>query len=141
MALQLLRDKNVFPTPDVLEKALGKRGCAAWTELLDTLTGEDYGLAFEWRFYNDGKAWLGKATYKKKTIFWLSVYEGFFRTNFYFTEKTRGGVLELNIDGKIKATFAEVEAAGRMVQLPLLISTKRQIKDALELIRYKKTLK
>ncbi len=106
METQLLRDQDIFPTEDVLEKVLGKR-YVIYKKLIDTVTGEDYGLALEWRFYNDGKAWLGKATHKKKTIFWLSVWEGFFRTNFYFTEKTRGGILELNIDEKLKTDFAE----------------------------------
>ncbi len=138
---KILRDKNVFPTPEVMVEALGKRCAAVLAELIETITGDEYGLTFEWRFYNDGKTWLGKAVYKKKTVFWLSVYEDCFRANFYFTEKTRGGVLDLNVDDRIKAGFAAAEMSGKMVQLPLPVSKKSQLKDVLELVRYKKMLK
>ena len=140
MENRLLRDKDVYPSPEVLQNALGKR-CVILKELLDTITGEEYGLTFEWRYYNDGKSWLGKAVYKKKTVFWLSVWSGYFQTNFYFTEKTRGGVMDLNIDDDIKAAFAKTEATGKLVPLSLKIDKKRQLKDMLEIVKYKKTLK
>ena len=87
MSTLILCDKTVVPTPETLEAALGKRRCAVLLELIDTVTGESGGLEFQWRFYGDSKSWLGKATYKKKTIFWLSVYDDGLRVNFYFTEK------------------------------------------------------
>ncbi|PKP08994.1 MAG: hypothetical protein CVU09_13085 [Bacteroidetes bacterium HGW-Bacteroidetes-4] len=37
----------------------------------------------QWRYYNDGKAWLCKVSYKKKTVFWLSVWEAYFKVAFY----------------------------------------------------------
>jgi hypothetical protein len=37
----------------------------------------------QWRYYNDGKAWLCKVSYKKKTVFWLSVWEACFKVAFY----------------------------------------------------------
>lgn len=141
MKTQLLRDKDIFPSPEVLQHALGKRCHAVLEELLDTLTGEDFGLTFEWRFYNDGKAWLGKAVYKKKTIFWLSVWDGYFQTGFYFTEKTRAGVMELEIDDTIKNDFATAEATGKLIPLSLKIDKKRQLKDVLKIVGYKKALK
>ncbi len=141
METQLLRDQNIFPTEETLEAALGKRLSVVLKEMIDAVTSEKIGLAFEWRFYNDGKAWLGKATYKKKTVFWLSAYEGYFRTNFYFTAKTRGGVLNLDIDGETKAMFAASEMSGKMVRLSMMVAKKTQIKEVLELVRYKKTLK
>lgn len=145
MKTQLLRDKDVFPSPDVLQDVLGKR-YAVLKELLDTITGEEYGLDFEWRYYNDGKSWLGKATHgkktaKKKTIFWLSVWDGYFQTGFHFTEKTRGGIMELNIDDGVKSAFAQAEATGKLVPLSLKIDKKRQLKDVLEIVKYKRTLK
>jgi hypothetical protein len=31
----------------------------------------DASINLEWRYYKDGNAWLGKATYRKKTVpFW-----------------------------------------------------------------------
>lgn len=136
----ILRDENIFPVEDVLRKVLGKR-YAAYRELIDTITGKDYGLALEWRFYKDGGAWLGKAIFKKKTVFWLSVWDGFFRTSFYFTEKTRDGVMDLDIDEAVKSAFAASEATGKLVPLSFKIDKKRQIKDVLAIVSYKKALK
>lgn len=178
METQLLRDENVFPTQEVLQKALGKR-YAVYKELIDTITGDNYDLTLEWRFYKDGKAWLGKVEYTKpkkhifstktgetrndatisrvnstngssnkspsstgkKTIFWLSIWEGFFKIGFYFTEKTRGGVMDLDIDKEIKTSFADAEAVGKLILLSLNIDKKRQIRNVMEIIKYKKTLK
>lgn len=140
METQLLNDQNVYPAPEVLQKALGK-SYAVLQELIETIIGKEYGLTFEWRFYKDGKSWLGKAVYNKKTVFWLSVWDGYFKTGFHFTEKTRSGVMNLNIDKTIKSAFAEAEATGKLVPLPLKIDKKRQLKDVLEIVRYKKTLK
>ena len=65
----------------------------ALEELINMMTGDDYGLSFDWRFYNDGKAWLGKTVCKKKTILWFSVWESIFMTSFYFMEKARAGIM------------------------------------------------
>ena len=51
----------------------------------------------EWRYYNDGKAWLCKVVNKKKTVFWLSIWEHYFKTSFYFTEKHLESIDALNI--------------------------------------------
>ena len=140
METLLLKNKDIFPTEEVIQKALGK--CyAIYRELIDAITGDEYGLTLEWKFYNDGKAWLGKAAHKKKTIFWLSVWEDFFKISFYFTEKTRGGVMELTIDDGIKSSFSKMETAGKLVPLQMDIWRKKQLKDALEIVKYKKTLK
>jgi hypothetical protein len=69
------------------------------------------------------------------------VYENYFRTNFYFNAKTRDGVLDLNIDEKIKLAFAEAEMPGKNIQLPFFVATKKQLHDVMEVIRYKKMLK
>ena len=141
MKTQLLKDKDVYPSPEVLQNALGKQRYAVLKELIDTITDKEFGLTVEWKFYNDGKAWLGKAVYKKKTIFWLSVWDGCFKTGFYFTEKTRGGVMELDIDSGIKVAFAQAKAAGKLILLSFDIDKKRQLKDVFEVAKYKKTLK
>ncbi len=136
----LLNDPDVFPTPEVLAKTLGK-SYAVFEELVAMITGTEFDLTFEWRFYNDGKAWLGKVGYKKKTIFWLSAWDGYFQATFLFTEKTKPGVMELPIDETLKNEFAQNQPMGKLIALPVKVTKKKQIKDVLELVRYKKELK
>lgn len=84
----LLRDPDVEPTDKVIEDSLGKDAYEIYKTLIEVITGK-YKLAYEWRFYKDGNAWLCKVTNKKKTVFWLSLWEIFIKTGFYFTEKTK----------------------------------------------------
>jgi hypothetical protein len=140
MKKPLLNDPDIFPSTEVLAETLGK-SFAVFEELSNVITGSDYGLTLEWKYYHDGKAWLCKVCSAKKTIFWLSVWDGFFKTGFYFTEKTRPGVMELPIDENIKAEFAQSQSAGKLIPLSMEITKKKQLKDVLEIIRYKKGLK
>jgi hypothetical protein len=138
MTPQLLKDPNVFPDEVVLKKSLN-RAYPAYEELVSATRSA--GLEMTWRFYNDGKAWLCKVSYKKKTMFWLSVWDGLFKTSFYFTEKTRSGVMSLAIDKNVLAAFSDVKSTGKLVPLRMAIGKKSQVRDVMLLAGYKKSLK
>jgi hypothetical protein len=136
----LLRDPKVFPGPEVLKDSL-KEAYPVYEELLASITGPEYGLVPEWRFYNDGKAWLCKVAYKKKTIFWLSVWDEFFKVSFYFTMSTAKGVTDLAIRKSIRDKLISAKPIGKLIPLVVDIRKKAQLKDLLKLIDYKKSLK
>ncbi len=136
----LLREKETEPTDKVLENVLGKELFIIYQELIEIFTNE-FSLETQWRFYKDGKAWLCKVVYKKKTILWLSIWENYIKTGFYFTEKTGIGVLGLDIDHKIKAAFEVAEPVGKLIPLIIDINQQKQIEDLKEVIKYKKGLK
>ncbi len=136
----LLREKEIEPTDKVLENALGKELFIIYQELIKIFTNE-FSLEPQWQFYKDGKAWLCKVVYKKKTILWLSIWENYIKTGFYFTEKTGIGVLELDIDNKIKEVFKMAKPIGKLIPLIIDIDQQNQIKDLKEVVRYKKGLK
>lgn len=136
----LLRNAAVEPTDEALKDALGTNLFAVYQELLN-ITTNDFGLEYGWRYYNDGKSWLFKAVHKKKTIYWLSVWDGFIKTSFFFTEKTRAGIFDLPINEEIKEVFSKTEAAGKLIALIIDIYQKEQLDDFRELIKYKKSLK
>ena len=136
----LLREKEIVPTENVLENALGKELFNIYQEIIQIFTDE-FSLEPQWNFYKDGMAWLCKVVYKKKTILWLSVWENYIKTGFYFTEKTGLGVLELDIDHKIKEEFEVAKPIGKLIPLIIDIDQQNQIKDLKEVVRYKKGLK
>lgn len=138
--IMLLREAEIEPTDEVLEKVLGKEVFEVYRELLKD-TSTEFGLGHEWRFYKDGKAWLFKATCKKKTIFWLSIWEKFIKTSFYFTEKTRSGIFDLPISGEIKESFSKTESVGKLIPLVFDIEQKKQLNDFRKIVKYKKSLK
>ena len=101
---QLLRDPDIKPSRDVIAKALGEAN-AAYLTFINELASHD--IQLEWRYYNDGKAWLAKGLYKwtgarggqkENTVFWLSIWDSFFKVTIYFPEKNRGEVLRLPLD-------------------------------------------
>lgn len=140
METRLLREKEVYPTKEVLEKALGG-SYLAFNEFIETISNEKFALVPDWRYYKDGKSWLCKVSIKKKTVCWISVWNSFFKAGFYFTEKTRLGINELNIDNNIKEEFSQSKNIGKLIPLVINVSRKEQIDDVLAIIEYKKKLK
>jgi hypothetical protein len=140
MGTKPLGDSSVFPTNDVLEKVLGKI-YPVYENLMEAIAVPEIGLVHEWRFYKDGNSWLCKVSFKKKTVFWLSVWDKYFQIGFYFTEKTRAGIMELPIDDNLKSKFGKTKTLGKLVPLPIQVTRKKQIKDVIELVKYKKSLK
>jgi hypothetical protein len=136
----LLRDPQVLPTSEVLAEALGN-SYPVFEELMTTVQGHDYGLTTDWNCYKDGKAWLAKSTYKKKTVFWLSVWDGHFKTAFYFTEKNCNGIFEMDIEESIKKDFNAQKPIGKLLPLVIEMKRKEQLADLLKIISYKKGLK
>lgn len=139
-AKMLLRDAGIYPSNEVLEDILGEF-YSVFVCFLETITGDGYDLVIEWRYYNDGKAWLGKAQHKKKTVFWLSVWDGFFKTSFYFTEKHLEAIATLDISESIKEDFYKTRSVGRLIPLILEINHAEQLSDLLTVVRFKKSLK
>ncbi len=137
----LLRDPDVVPTEEVLESTLGKKIFTIYKELERLITNDELSLTYSWNYYKDGKSWLCKVVNGKKTIFWLSAWDGYIKTSFFFTEKIQSGVFDLEIDKNIKQEFKQSKATGKLIPLILDIIEKSQLKDLKEIIKYKKSLK
>jgi len=127
--LQLLRDSSVYPSDGVLSEALGG-GYSAYTRFMNRL--KDSNIETEWRYYNDGKSWLGKNTHKKKTVFWLSVWDGFFKISLFFTEATAAGL-------PVKKAFEP--PVGKLIPLVLSIHSDTDLDEVFKIIEYKRNLK
>ena len=140
METPLLRDPLHLPTDEYIQQHLGI-SFQAFSEMMKTITNNKNGLTPEWNYYKDGKAWLCKVVYKKKTVFWLSVWEAFFKATFYFTEKNCEGVYSLSIDESVKEAFMSAKHVGKFMPLTLIISKPDQIDNLLKIIDYKKNLK
>jgi hypothetical protein len=139
-AAQQLRDKEVFPSANVLTEVLGK-SYPAFEELTARVTAPAYGLTMQWNYYQDGKAWLCKICDKKKTVCWLSVWDQFCKVAFYFVERHVDGLLALEIAEGIKDDFLKQKRIGKLMPLVMDITTTGQLTDLLRIIAYKKALK
>ncbi|HNX88041.1 MAG TPA: DUF3788 family protein [Paludibacteraceae bacterium] len=138
MDTQLLRNKELYPTEEVLQKVL-MDSIQAYNQLVTTIA--ELQAEMIWRYYNDGKSWLCKVQHKNKTIFWLSVWDGYFKTTFYFTEKNCQGIELLDIDQTIRNEFRNNKPIGKFLPLTLTIQNRKQLIDLLKIAEYKRGLK
>ena len=134
-----LNDKNIYPDDQVLGGFLGETK-NIWDIFINLLKQHPL-FSTEWRYYNDGKSWLFKVTKKKKTICWVSVYEKYFKTTFYFTDKAEDLIKNSKLKkelidqflngkryGKIKGLTVNVREASDLEMTKILIEIKEKIK-------------
>jgi len=134
--IKLLKEEGIYPEDHVLEENLGPELFAVYNETAMFLVN-DCGLTLQWNYYRDGKSWLGKVLYKKKTICWLSAWSGHLKLSFYFSAKTRGGLENLKIKKATKQRFLETKPVGKLYPLILRISRSDQLGEFRTIVLYK----
>ncbi len=140
METKLLTDSREYPTEEIIFSHIG-RSKSLWNSLFTIIKTDYPQISTEWRYYNDGKSWLMKAAVKSKTIFWLSIVKGSFRTTFYFGDKAEGSILNSGISPDLKKQFREGKRFGKIRGITIHFKTKKEIENAIELINLKLTLK
>lgn len=143
---QLLRDPEIQPTDDTLAEIIGEK-YGIYVKFISML--KDFDIDVQWRYYNDGKAWLAKGLYKwksirgadkEKTIFWLSIWEGFFKVNFYIAEKAMEGLQNVPISKTSQTMVNAAKPMGKLRFVPIVfeVSSDDLFDDLRVLIDYKK---
>ncbi len=131
-----LNDQSEFPDDAVLARHLG-RAKGAWDSFAAGVGEALPDASFEWRYYNDGKAWLCKLTRKKKTVCWVSVWDEFFRTTFYFTAKNDGDIEGLPIAPGLKDAYRAHKPIGTLKPLTVEVRNKKALDAVFVLVKYK----
>lgn len=129
-----LTDENASPDESVLRKVLG-RSYNAYSELLRLY--DSTGLVYEWRYYRDGKAWLCKVQYKKRTIVWMSAYKGYMKATVYFPERFLEAIYDLDIRDESKEKIKNTRNVGKSKPCIFEIRNKRSIKDLEKVMKFK----
>jgi len=132
----LLNDKSEYPDDEVLLRELDKSK-SIWDEFVNQISTSFAPMSLEWNFYNDGKAWLCKLVYKKKTVCWISVWQGFFKMTFYFTGKNNKDINGLNINLNLKKSYRSNKSFGKLKPLTIDVKAKKALSNVFELVQYK----
>jgi hypothetical protein len=132
----VLTDKDQFPTDEVVFSHIGKSKLH-WEELFNYTRSNYADFSQQWRYYNDGKSWLLKVVKKSKTIFWVSVMNGSFKTTFYFGDKAEESILESNISDDLKDSFKNGKRYGKIRGITTEVKAEADLDDVRELIRLK----
>lgn len=148
--IQLLRNPDIEPTDVVLKESLGD---IYRTYLLFLSLIHQHNIEVVWRYYPDGKAWLAKGIYrwmgkkgsnKEMTVFWCSIWKGFFKIVIYIPEDRREDLLNLPIDNDLKIKIREIKRMGETFRtLPIVfdVHSNEGLESMLQIIVYKKGLK
>lgn len=133
-----LKDKEQFPTPEVLSTIL-KGSFPAYEQLEKELA--DAGTGIEWKYYNDGKAWMGKLMAKKKNLGWLHVYSGFFTVTCFCMEKHLETIAASALPQQVKDQVLGEAFDSKLKPMRIAIRAVEQIADVYKLLDFKKRLK
>jgi len=136
MELPVLKDPQLFPSDEVLISVLHE-SFPAYASLMKSISEPEFSIEPQWNYYKDGNAWLCKNIFKKKTVFWLSVFDRYFKVAFYFTEKTAPFILELDIDPAIKESFTSGKAIGKLLPLVVDVRNSDPLGDVLKIAEVK----
>lgn len=132
----VLTDKNIYPTEEVIFSHI-KKSKTNWISMFRYVHTNYPELNEEWRYYNDGKSWLLKVTFKSKTIFWLAVISNAFRITFYFSEKAIQSFSGYSISKTLEKKIKESKKVGKSTALTFLMSDKQNIDLVKEVIELK----
>ena len=121
-----LTDKSVYPDETVLKAVLGRsyKSYCALQALFDRNE-----MLYEWRYYNDGKAWLCKVQKKKKTILWMSAWKGFLQAAVYIPERHLDRVYELPVSHETKERIRTTRNVGKSKPCIFEIRNQKVLKD------------
>lgn len=132
----LLNEPNVYPGDAVLKEVLGP-AIKTWNTMQKLLSEKFPSVTLGWKYYHDGKAWLCKAQHKKKTVCWISVWDRFFKTTFYFTEKNGPEIARLDIGAALKKRFREYRGKGKLKALTIEMKAIKDLKHFGRIADYK----
>lgn len=135
-----LNNKNKYPDDVVLAHHL-RNTKAVWDEFI-TLLGREYpAITGEWRYYNDGQSWLFKVTRKQGTVCWVSVWDGFFKTTFYFGDKATDLIAASALDQACKTQFTDGKHYGKIRGITVELKTIPDLDAVRQLIAVKLKVK
>ena len=136
MSQPVLHDADVFPTDEIIFAHLGQAR-RLWEQVMDRLTQVCPGAQSQWRYYADGKSWLMKVTFRKKTLCWVSVDAGSFRMTFYFSDKATPLIADSDIPAELKEQFATGRRSGKIRGITVHFTRKADVQAACSLMALK----
>jgi len=129
-----LKDPTIYPNEEVLKKILGK-SYQAFCQLVKLYDNNE--MPYEWRYYNDGKAWLCKVQKNNRTIVWMSAWKGYMQATIYFPEKYINEIYMLRISENTKEIISKTKNVGKSKPCIFEIKNQKILKEFNEVMQFK----
>ena len=135
-----LMDKAEYPDDRVLSRYLCDAK-DAWDAFFTFLESSYPECSADWRYYDDGKSWLCKVVKKSRTVCWLSVYDGRFKTTFYFPSRAENVIANSSIRKTYKEQFVKAKHFGKTRALTVDVRKIADLSTTKKLIAIKDNFK
>lgn len=136
----VLTDPNVQPTDELVFSIIGDNR-VYWQQINDYLYEKHTDISEQWRFYNDGKAWLYRTLRKKNTIFWIGVIKDTFRISFWFGDKAEPVIEDSELPENIKEQFRTTKRYAHSRAVSIEVRSPEDFENVLKLIELKLKIK
>jgi hypothetical protein len=136
----VLSDKNNKPDEALILLVTGDK-MKYWKDLMEYVHDNYTGASGDWNYYNDGKQWIFKMTWKKKTIFWIVLVKESFRVTFYFGDKAEEQIFSSEIPQKLKDDFKNGKRYGKIRAISLEINDMPDIESVKKIAEIKVRMK
>jgi hypothetical protein len=117
----MLSDPNIVPDEDLITSLISEKK-NIWYSIINYSTATYKGSEPVWNYYKDGKQWLFRVLYRKKTIFWAAILKNDFRVTFYFGDKAEPAIMEADLPESIKNDFLTGKRFGKIRAISMLAS-------------------
>jgi len=125
--LSLLKRHRIRP-----KKRLGQ------TFLFKQFIAEEIGdTTEEWKYYGKKLGWTLKKFYKKRNLFFIGMYKGYFKIAFVFGERAVKNVLDSSIAAELKKELSEARKYAEGRGISINVDNDNYLDDVKELIRIK----
>jgi hypothetical protein len=136
MSENVFKTKETEPDEQMIRETLGAN--YAHLENLRWFLKEEIGdTTEEWKYYGQKLGWTLKTFLKKRNLFFIGMYEGYFNIAFVFGDKAVNRILESKIDPVLKKELEKARkyAEGRGIRIK--VDNPGCLDDIEELIRIK----
>lgn len=136
----MLSEKEVIPTDNLIFSIIGDRK-KLWQTLMAYMVENFKDSVGEWNYYNDGKRWLFKSVYKKKTVFWIGILEDTFRVSVWFPNKAEPLIENSDLPMAIKDEFKNAKRYGSTRAVSIIMRNMVDVDNVLILIAIRVKIK
>jgi hypothetical protein len=136
----LLTDKQIYPTDELIFSIIGDKKIF-WQTIMNHMSNNYRESLGQWNFYNDGKRWLFKMVYKKKTIFWAGIIIDTFRITFYLGNKAEAIIENSDLPQGIKEEFKTAKKYGSIRPVTFIVNDLTAVDNVLKMISIKSKIK
>ena len=130
-------EKSIMPNDDLII-AVMKNSYSLYVEILDYFKSMSTNTHTEWKYYGKKNGWLLKHFDDKRNIFFLVIYEGYFKVSFTFEDKIVSEILDSdNVSNSVKKCFENSKKYIEGTTILYEVKSKSDVDNVNQLIRFK----